>query len=326
LFINIQLIPENRAQLYLVSFPGGEKRRITNDLSDYAPVLDLTHDGKMLVGIETRLTSHIFVLPGGQTAQAKQITSGETADTGVEAGPSGKLLVHSRSSDVVLMNADGSDRVIPQPNLRDYGSLSACGDRYLALNSYEDNKGKLIRTDADGSNPVKLTDDSINSACSPDGTWVLSAPSAGQKLQRIPIEGGAPTVIATFPMGVEGTISPDGKWIACSYQEPGQGPVPARKLSVISVDGGAPTHVFTRPAKADHVRWSPDQKGLQFLWTRDGATNVWEQPLNGDKPHPITNFTSGRIFGFAWSRDGKQLYIAKGENVSDVVLISNFTN
>jgi len=45
--------------------------------------------------------------------------------------------------------------------------------------------------------------------------------------------------------------------------------------------------------------------------TRNTATNVWEQPLSGEKPHPITDFTSGRIFNFAWTKDGKQLLFAK---------------
>jgi hypothetical protein len=44
----------------------------------------------------------------------------------------------------------------------------------------------------------------------------------------------------------------------------------------------------------------------------------------GGDPHPVTNFTSGRTFGFAWSRDGKNLYLTKGEIQNDVVLISNF--
>ena len=72
------------------------------------------------------------------------------------------------------------------------------------------------------------------------------------------------------------------------------------------------------------LHWSPDQKGLQYLLTRNGATNVWEQPLAGGTPHQVTNFTSGRIFDFSWTRDGKQLLLAKGEDTSDVVLISNF--
>jgi hypothetical protein len=36
------------------------------------------------------------------------------------------------------------------------------------------------------------------------------------------------------------------------------------------------------------------------------------------------NFTSGRSFGFAWSRDGKNLDLAKGEIQNDVVPISKF--
>jgi serine/threonine protein kinase len=105
--------PEDRGQLFLYSFPGGERRRFTNDLSDYNTVLDITADGKMLTTIARRRDSHIFVLPGGQTTQAKQITFGETADERVAAGPGGKVIVTSNVSAVSVMNADGSGTVCP---------------------------------------------------------------------------------------------------------------------------------------------------------------------------------------------------------------------
>ena len=57
--------------------------------------------------------------------------------------------------------------------------------------------------------------------------------------------------------------------------------------------------------------------------TREGATNVWEQRLAGGEPRQITKFSSGRIFDFSWTRDGKQLLLAKGETASDVVVITN---
>jgi hypothetical protein len=38
----------------------------------------------------------------------------------------------------------------------------------------------------------------------------------------------------------------------------------------------------------------------------------------------FTNFISGRIFAFAWTRDGKHLLPPRGETVTGVVLISNF--
>jgi serine/threonine protein kinase len=316
----IQVPPDNRSQLWLVSYPSGEKRRFSNDLADYGRAVELTQDGTMLVSLENRRNSHIWILPQGQTAQAKQITLGESPDDGVAPGPVGKLLVRSHGSDVALMNADGSQRTLLRPNLRNPISMSSCGDRYLVFDSFEENKLRLLRTDADGSNPIKLTEDVRGSDCSPDGKWVLY--STESKLFRLPIEGGTPTQLASTRFGAFGVISPDGKSIAYGYQE--GDPVPLPKLAVIPAAGGSPLHVFVRPGGANGLRWSPDQKGVQYLLTRKGATNVWEQPLAGGAPHQITNFTSGRIFGFAWTRDGKQLLLAKGEDTSDVILISNF--
>lgn len=52
------------------------------------------------------------------------------------------------------------------------------------------------------------------------------------------------------------------------------------------------------------------------------VTNVWEQRLVGGPPKRITNFTSGRIFDFNWTADGKDLLLSRGEITSDLVLLS----
>jgi hypothetical protein len=48
------------------------------------------------------------------------------------------------------------------------------------------------------------------------------------------------------------------------------------------------------------------------------------QPIPKGPPKQVSNFTSGQIFSFDWSPDGKQLYVARGSLASDIVLISNF--
>ena len=318
--LSVGLVPENRAQLFQVSFPGGERTRFSNDLSDYSQTLEMTQDGKMLVALESTQSSHIWILPQGKTAEAKQITSGETPDDGIASGPGGKLLVRSRGSDLSLINVDGTQRELVHPGLLNYISRSSCGDRYLVFDSYEDNHLRLMRTDADGANYTKLGDDVLNSECSPDGKWVVFDDS--HNLYRVPIEGGYPVKVFSSSSIASGAVSPDGKWIACAYQE--QSPTPVAKLAVIPAEGGAATATFVRPLGANRMHWAPDGKGVQYLLTRRGATNVWEQPLAGGAPHPVTDFTSGRIFDFGWSRDGKELLLAKGEETSDVVLISNF--
>ena len=322
LLVPMELIPENRSQLYIVSFPSGEKRRFTNDLSDYGPTLQLTHDGQMLATLTRRRTAHIWIAPQGKSEQAKQITSGETPDEAVAPGPDGKLLVRTRGSDIETMNMDGGQRTLVRPGVRNFVSMSSCGDRFLVFDSSQDDKIHLMRTDADGSNPTVLSEHAINSECSSDGKWVLY--NSELKLYRVPVEGGTPKEVAENSMGISGSISPDGQWIAYGFQEFGQGTAPTPKVAVIPAAGGPVTHVFSRPIGTNGLAWSPDQKGIDYLLTRKGATNVWEQPIAGGPPHPITNFTSGRIFNFSWSRDGKQLLLAKGEDTSDVVLISNF--
>jgi Tol biopolymer transport system component len=213
------------------------------------------------------------------------------------------------------------------PDVRTYSTMSNCGDRYIIFDSYTGTKSELWRTDADGSNPTRLVQQDVGDEdCSPDGKWLVyttNTLSEGAKIYRMSVDGGTPTEIGSAAGGGGGVhISPDGKFVAYDIQE--GSPVPQLKYAVIPASGGSALQTFPRPSGSSPPRWSPDGKGLQFLLTRKGASNVWEQPLAGGEPHQITDFTSGHIFGFSWSRDGKQLFVAKGMRTSDVVLISNF--
>jgi len=316
------VLPENRLQLCLLDFPSGEKHRFTNDLSNYGFNIDITRDGKMLVALAQRQISHIWVLPFGLTAQAKQITSGEADDIAVAAGPSGKLLVRTRVSDLILMNPDGGQRSLLTPGARNFNVMSSCGDRYVVFDNFTEKQIELLRADADGGNPTKLGQQAFTADCSSDGKWVLYGTTTG-KYYRVPVEGGTPEQVTSIPPSTGAVaISPDGAWIAYGFEE--GSPVPVPKLGVVPVAGGPQAHVFPLPSGAFVLRWSPDGKGLQFLLTRKGATNIWEQPLAAGEPGQVTTFTSGLIFSFSWSRDGKQLYLAKGEYTSDVILMSNF--
>ena len=70
------------------------------------------------------------------------------------------------------------------------------------------------------------------------------------------------------------------------------------------------------------MRWTPDGRGVSFVATRDGVSNVWRQPLDGGALKQLTNFTSDQIFWFDWSNDGKQLACSRGRMLNDIVLIT----
>ena len=88
---------------------------------------------------------------------------------------------------------------------------------------------------------------------------------------------------------------------------------------------------FFPPSGLLVIRWAPDGSGLDYIVTENGVSNIWRQPVtplpppsNGAAVHPVTDFTSGLIFNFAWSADGAKLALARGTLTRDVVLIRNF--
>lgn len=85
--------------------------------------------------------------------------------------------------------------------------------------------------------------------------------------------------------------------------------------------GGEPTKLSALIDSA--FGWTPDSKAVMYVDDRNGVSNLWSQTLDGHPPKQMTNFTDASIFNFAWSRDGKQLFLARGAVNSDVVLISN---
>src|SRR5208282_3055225 len=180
----VEVWGENRNQLRLISLPGGKKSRFSNDLSDYDPYIDITRDGQMVVGQQDRQSSHIWVVPGGQAERVKQITFGETPDSGVATGPAGKLLVRSRVTDIALMNADGSQRTAPLPEMRNFLSMSSCGDRYILFENHRADKIELMRSNPDGTNATVVAESAIFADCSPDGKWAAYVTKEG--LVRVP--------------------------------------------------------------------------------------------------------------------------------------------
>jgi Tol biopolymer transport system component len=121
------------------------------------------------------------------------------------------------------------------------------------------------------------------------------------------------------------TISPDGKLLAYPYTQYGHVPSEGRSVAVVPIDGGPPVKNFKISQDADTLqwRWSPDGKSLHYVQTADGAANIWEQPLAEGQPKQLTKFTSGEIFDFNWTSDGKQLLLTRGERTSDVVLLKS---
>jgi len=68
--------------------------------------------------------------------------------------------------------------------------------------------------------------------------------------------------------------------------------------------------------------WTPDGRGISFINTVNGVSNVWEQPWwRRTKGRHAFHF--GQDFWFNWSKDSR-LALSRGTDPTDAVLIRNF--
>jgi Tol biopolymer transport system component/DNA-binding winged helix-turn-helix (wHTH) protein len=318
-------------QLWLISYPSGETRRITNDLNRYGGV-SLTADSNTLVTLQGDSQSNIWLVPQGQSEFARQITFGSGRYDGrgaLEWTPDG-LIVYSTvvngKGRLWLMDSDGTNARPLTPDTNDRGNWEAAVSPdgsfivYVSVSDYP----HLWRMSLSGGDPRQLTfgNGEGNPQISPNGGWVVYTERIAGKpvLMKMPAAGGAPIQI-TDKYSNEPAISHDGKLIA--YQHWDERPDSPPRTQIIPFSGGAPIKSFVSDWQPN-LRWSPDGKGLIYIQTRAGISNLWKQPLDGGAPVQLTDFKSDRIYNYAWSRDGKQLVCVRGSNVSDVVLINGF--
>jgi eukaryotic-like serine/threonine-protein kinase len=314
----------DRGQLWTISYPNAEVGRVTNDLTDYDTRADLTRDGKVLVAIAGHPTSNIWIAPAADLSQAQQITSAALPLFRVVEAPDGHLLATSMDGKLWSLQADGSARNLFIDSLvtNFQGDPAPCG-RFIVFASGRAATTELVRVSTNGADAVELVRGDLNSAvCTPDGKYVFYDDL--HRIFRIPVEGGVPVEIARIlgdNIGGRLSISPDGKFLAYPFRE--STPVPATKLAIISAEGGSPKKVLSAPGVVSALLWSPDGKSLQYSFSQNGAYNILEQPLTGGEPRQLTKFSSGIIFDFHWSLDGKRLLMARGEASSDAALLSN---
>jgi Tol biopolymer transport system component/DNA-binding winged helix-turn-helix (wHTH) protein len=337
------------SQLWHVTYPEGRARRITNDDNEYSG-LSMTADGSALVTVRVESTANIWLLSlgGDETLStvarnesaadagvAKQITFGIDRYDGVGGlrwTPGGKIIYRSRASgraQIWSMNRNGSE----QKQLTDASHtfnpmhiwVTADGSSVLfdSITGYTN----IWRMKMDGGELKRLTNGrgEFFPAVSPDGKWLFYSSNASgkQTVWKMPLETMDSPAQLTDARGDYPVISPDGKWVACNYRDDKGGA--QWRIAIVSVEGGEPAKIFDIPSALSirPIEWLSDSSAITYIDTRGEVSNVWSQPLDSSSSRRLTDFKVDHIFDFAWSRDGRQLALARGSIRTDVVSIKN---
>jgi len=226
------------------------------------------------------------------------------------------------------MNRDGSDeRQITKEAGNNIMPILSRDGRYVifASNRSGDGKFNLWRVNSDGNEALRLTEGNGENqpAISPDGEWIyftsgkVDGSPEERSVWRVSINGEHEKQIISLPAyGVD--ISPDGKNIAC-WVKPAEAPW---KIGIFLADGGDAIKLF-EAQRGQPVKWTADGKGVAYVLTLKGVSNVWVQPVSGAAARQVTTFTNERILQFDWS-DNNEIISSRTERRSDVVMIRNF--
>ncbi len=320
---------DDALQLWRVSYPRGNIQRVTNDVSDHRRITQ-SADSRTVLAVRRAQEADLWVLRIGAT-EPVQLSSGELRSLNSAAiAPGGRLFYSASAGDarnIWTVEATGSSRRQVTTADSDQNELAVSRDgRFLAYQS----DGRIWRMNTDGSGAVQLTHGplDVHPAFSADGRWIVYASFSGwspgigghPSLWRVPVGGGRPDQL-THDVNSLPDVSPDGKWIAAAclrYDHPQLPP----QIGIYPFDGGRAVTVLERRAGADAaVFWSANGDAVEYVVSAKGVGNIWRQPVSGGAPTPITHFHSEQLFFFNPSTDRKSVVLARGKDMTDLVLI-----
>lgn len=317
---------DHRGQLWMIPSRGGEARRLTNDLADYSLEIGSDASSNLVAAIQKTVNAQIWEVNAPVASPARQLTLKHRAFIRLDPGPDGRILATTNNRELFTIKLDGEEPV----RFTDLTSIQEaiwCGP-YVVAAVVRDGVSDLVRIDAEGTNALKLASGAlISPQCSLDGKYVYAADiGAVNRILRIPVAGGqASEVIKIAGENFFGhlLLSRDGETLV--YRSATIEPHSILHLVALNLATGKAENREFHGAWGGPIRWSPDGSALQYRITTGGVSNLWEEPLAGNRPaRQVTHFTSDYIFDFAWTRDGKQIVLSRGTMGGDAVLLSNF--
>jgi eukaryotic-like serine/threonine-protein kinase len=313
-------------QMEYVSYKNGAARRITNDPNFYLGV-SAALNSNTLATVRKESSDDVWLASLEEADRALPITS-DGVSAGVAWSRDGRILYTKFTGHSVILITTEPDGTNPKQLLEDDASLlypRVSPDlHYTVFLSSRSGTEHFWRFDLEGGNLLQLTNSewdwhSDAPGFSPDGKWVFysrSGPEGG--IWKVSMEGGNPVrLIAGHDDDGFPAISPDGKLLAYSYQDPSASP--SSGVALVSLDNGSIQKRFDLPDGP--VQWTPDSRFLLYVKADAGVSNLWSQPIKEGTSKQITHFNNEMIYDFSLSPDGKRLLMSRGRSSSDVVLI-----
>ncbi|HEX9074996.1 MAG TPA: hypothetical protein VF932_04425 [Anaerolineae bacterium] len=225
-----------------------------------------------------------------------------------------------------IMNADGSGLTSISQDIQAWDIAWSPDGNRIAFTCPLDNNLEICAVDADGSHPVRLTNntgDDLNPTWSPDGRQITFASNRDGNFQIYSMNcdgSGLNRLTHTSANEMQPAWSPDGRSIAFTSDRANKNGIrPNRDIFVMDAKGMEQTNL-THNATAcvsEFPAWSPDGAQIAFDSNCQGAWfQVYVMRSDGSHFRRITN-SEGHDRHPTWSPDGRQIAFDSNRNLAD---------
>jgi len=306
-------------QFWVLSYPDGTWKRLTNDLSNYAS-FGLSGDRQSIAAARWDYQVGISILD--DSAKEPSPAVAPTPFVGLDIGWAKDRLLYA-----VLSPADnrptvwaiGRGQSNPEELIANASSAEATADgQRIVFSRVENNRQGIWRADQTGRNAAEIGPvASGRISLTPDGKRVVFVTNQGgtQSTWMMPVEGGKPLQVANV-FSYYPAISRDGASLAfVSVNETKTQAV----ISICALSDCTERRTFPAVRSPTALQWTPDGRGVAYSM----LSNVWVQPRDGGTPYQLTKFPEDdwRIEDFEWSLDGKRLAFSRSKTSWDIVLL-----
>lgn len=299
-------------QVFLHSYPGGRKSRITNDFNNYSRISTSLADAT-IAAIRQTTISNIWIVDTSVPSTRRITSVANPENSGFLAGAVDSVTIIYAASDdqymqIWAMGVSGEGaHTLTSGNAHSFSETASSG--VIVFVRVTDAGMHVWRMNSDGSGMRQLTAGGGGSllGLSRDGRIVLCQDlSAPGTVLTLSTEDGRELRRDKDAQGVIGP-SPDGRSLLLGAPAKDERGLTTTRWGVVPTTGGEPTVSFQFPEQAFGMAWAPDGQSATFLNRADAGYNVYRQPFAGGAPQAVTRLTDGRLVAHAWSPDGRRL-------------------
>jgi len=309
-----------RSQVFVITYPGAEVRRVTNDFDEYSQVSAAAGERGAIAAVRISQISNLYLADpaDGTTRRLTSATSPEHSAFGLEVDDEGVVFpaVNDHRMGIARIPFAGGEPKRISAGTGHATQVWARADR-IAFQRYDEGEQHIWRVNPDGSGLAQVTNGTgeVMLDFSPDGELISFARGdSAVSVWVVPYAGGEPKQISSKAIFGAGAFTRDGKNVVVGEFDTDEKGLISFVVHIVSIDGHDVAH-FPQPPFVIDPNEGPNQDWT-FIHRDDPARNIFTFKIDGSTKQ-LTHFTDGRLADHEWSRDLKRIAVVRRDAVGE---------